>query len=417
MATHSKTDAKRERLKSALRERCRRGQILAGRSVPSVRDLATEFDLSKKVVTASLQELVEEGVLYTIPRVGTFAGQLQNDVVDSDELYVFVIGSEGFSLRSFDNHRSRMLAGFEQKIARQGGSTLFLRASEFLALYPDGLPGVKGVFDLSWELPEEWIRKQGEYPFVVRILTSEVRAQFDVVSFDDKRGGLDATQHLLKRGHKCIAFLGFHRLAQPEYLSSGEVVQESEGMYWSRDRAAGWCEAMRLANRAPEGLLYVPDFEVTLYSSEEEQRQIAADIARKLLPRLESGEVTGVVTANDYAAAGLVDALHQASTPLGCWPAIISFDDEVGDVLQGEEQARVITSLRLPWDELGRNAAELLWERVHGGRKSAPTYRKVPMQLIPRLSCRAEWPRQAQSLSLFAGKTKTRTPEMLGVKT
>jgi len=46
--------------------------------VPSVRELADRYSLSIKVVRQTLQDLIDEGVLYTISRVGTFVGNRPN---------------------------------------------------------------------------------------------------------------------------------------------------------------------------------------------------------------------------------------------------------------------------------------------------------------------------------------------------
>jgi DNA-binding LacI/PurR family transcriptional regulator len=105
------------------------------------------------------------------------------------------------------------------------------------------------------------------------------------------------------------------------------------------------------------------------------------DVPRRLL---RTG-ATAVVAANDRVALGLLRALRESSLPEYQWPSIVGFDDDP------ELAAHLVTSLRLPWDELGRAAADLLWERSRGQLEGAATHRRVPMRLIPRLTCRKDW--------------------------
>jgi DNA-binding LacI/PurR family transcriptional regulator len=60
----------------------------------------------------------------------------------------------------------------------------------------------------------------------------------------------------------------------------------------------------------------------------------------------------------------------------------------------------VVTSLRHSGEDLGRAAADLLWERHHGLLVGAPQHRQVSMHLIPRLTSRMDWSLEAGHLNL-----------------
>lgn len=92
------------------------------------------------------------------------------------------------------------------------------------------------------------------------------------------------------------------------------------------------------------------------------------------------------VAANDAVVMGLLDALREARGPRDGWPGIVSFDNSQA------ARRHNITSLHLPWDELGREAVDLLWSSAHNHWPSVPQHRAVSMRLIPRLSFRQRWP-------------------------
>ena len=81
---------------------------------------------------------------------------------------------------------------------------------------------------------------------------------------------------------------------------------------------------------------------------------------------------------------GLLDALREAGIPASRWPALLTFDSLSSEVA-------VVSCMRQPWDELGREAAQILWERATGRRTGPQGQNLVTMQTIPRLTCRPDW--------------------------
>jgi DNA-binding LacI/PurR family transcriptional regulator len=210
---------------------------------------------------------------------------------------------------------------------------------------------------------------------MVEFGTHNHREDSDIVRFDDRAGGRIATGHLLAMGHERIAFLG-HHTREPRPTN----------YFWSVEREVGWMESMRAAGRNTEGLSFLPEvserwpFEAIL--SGPEQCALAYEVARDfLLPRR---DITAVVAANVIAAEGLYSALAESDIPEADWPAVVCFDD----VTSGSRA--VITCVRLPWDEIGRTAAQLLWDRNHGQEAAPARQILVPMRLIARLTCRPD---------------------------
>ena len=191
------------------------------------------------------------------------------------------------------------------------------------------------------------------------------------------RAGRVAARHLLGRGHTHIAFLALH-----------SEKSESSLVDWSAQRAIGWREALQAAQVESGELLFQPAhdaFGMAIQAppqpnSAAMQRDFAATV-RRLIART---DITAVVTANDFAALELLAALRASGRAQAQWPAIVGFDNH--PLAQGQ----LLTSLQLPYEELGRSAGDLLWERRNGLLDDAPQQRLVQMRLIPRLTCQPD---------------------------
>lgn len=365
MATRQETNRRREALRIFLREQSRRH---AGSPVPAppVRELAEKHELSANVVCTVLQELTEEGVLHTVPRVGTFIGAPSSATQD---LHLFLLTADATDMR----HRE-MRVGFEDRIATRGGAVLVMTYEDAVIHHANGeLPSLAGVFDLAY-LP------YGERAWAVdsnRQSTPHVRFHshdidtlgYDTVSFDDADGARQATRHLMSQGHTRIAFLALHSLDHDSGL-----------LEWSAQREIGWQQTLAESGLSTQGLAFHPAHDANTAGLNE--IETARETARALVL---NGSITAVVAANDNAAEGLIQALRSASVPNEMWPAIVSFDGESGF---GQS---LVTSLRLPWEEIGRAAADLIWERRSGTLAGDSIHRQVPMRLIPRLTSRREW--------------------------
>lgn len=351
--------------------------------MPSERELAQQHGLSRTVVTQTLAELIDEGLLYAIPRLGTFAGPPPGALF---EFYLLALRRQP----QVGDLLFQLQTGFEERIAQLGGTSLVMLLEKALKHAERGeLPPLAGVFEpgprggLAAQ-KSDWNDDQGVAMVQMQSLNN-YHPRADLVSFDDEDGGRQATQHLLGLGHRRIAFLGMHSPQNPDWC------------LWSQARQKGWEESLRRADAwsarqsAGDKLSFHPVIEPLAKQTVPEQAQIAQKAARPLVARR---DITAVVAANDAAAMGLLEALRQAEVPPARWPAIVGFDN------LPLASGHVLTSLRLPWEELGRTAAYLLWERRHARLPAAQQHRQVAMRLIPRLTCRADWSRSSAHAAL-----------------
>lgn len=173
----------------------------------------------------------------------------------------------------------------------------------------------------------------------------------DSVLIQNHEAAYNATRHLIGHGHRRIAFLGY-----------------GERLYTVRERIQGYLHAMAdagLETRVRAGA-----------SGPAEAQQMAFDVLSLEEPP------TAIFASNTLVLHGVLEA----SRSLGlCVPedlALTGFEDFkwAGLVKPG------LTVIRQPGEEMGRRAAQLLFERLRG-RQGPPQSIVLDTELIIRESC------------------------------
>ena len=368
MATRQQVQSRKAALQQALRSRAHSGELRPGTLAPSKRQLASEFGVSATVVGEVMRELVAEQLFHTVPRSGTYVGALRPVV---RERFLFLADSNATA--------TPLRNGFDDRIAALGGAVLTMFPDQVEACRRAGVfPNVSGAWEWGARIgPDEWKQLCGQVPNLAcyATLLSEAEGR-DSVSFDDFDGGRQATEHLLHLGHRAIGFLGLHQ----QQMSVEESLDEPA---WSRLREMGWRTALETAGVRDDGCVYAS--QQTGSVSHPGQIEAARAGARELIARVRARELDAVIAANDRAAQALLEELRESGLSPARWPAIVSFDNDA------DLQSEALTSLRLPWDEIGHAAAELLWKRSHGELPPEPQHTLVKMRLIPRLTCQPNW--------------------------
>ncbi len=372
--TRKETAARKEALSAELRAVGRSGKCVPGETMVSVRELASKYGLAIQTVSLELQKLAEAGVLYTIPRVGTFIGR-----PDGGRENVFVAV---FPYLDRDNVQfAAIRSGFEERIARLGGASLVLDF-ELAKHYRDAENGVQpaGIFEFHEQIhPPVWCVPGTAHAGFGEI--SVARPDSDMVYFDNIGGGRQAAQHLIGLGHQQIAFLGVH------------APEGDPGFFlWSKEREEGWRQSLSEAGLDTQEMAFHPSTTPSVAPADIASK--ARQSAEKLLCH---PEITGIVIVNAIATQALFQVLRGNNRPVDRWPAIVSFDSEV--ISQSDTAMHLVSAFRLPWEEIGREGADLLWNRSQGRVSDAPQQRYIPMSLIPRLSCRQQWHRAPETAS------------------
>jgi LacI family transcriptional regulator len=175
----------------------------------------------------------------------------------------------------------------------------------------------------------------------------------DAVVVQNRLGTREATEHLIGHGHRRIAF-----------------VCDDERLYTARKRLQGYGEALQAAGIEDPHRARASD----AASAEEATRRLLG------LPE----PPTAFLAGNNLISVGVLRALDKAGLEVPRDAAFVGFDDfDLAAVLRPR-----LTVVRQPAYELGRRAAELLFERLEGRQPSAERERLVlPTELVVRESC------------------------------
>ncbi len=184
------------------------------------------------------------------------------------------------------------------------------------------------------------------------------------VGTDNELGGYRATVHAISRGARSIV-----------------VLEEDLPITTIANRIAGFRRAMAEAGRpVPRGsVISVPTrrYEQAALPWQPEQ---AYQVARRVLRRAKPPDA--IVVGNDYFALGLYRALEEHGLKVPDDMMVIGF----GDYPFSGFLSPSLTTVRLPAEEVGDIAVDLLLEEIAGGRSARPLKQLIAPTLVERQS-------------------------------
>jgi len=260
---------------------------------------------------------------------------------------------------------SPIIQAIERKVEEEGCNLLVTNTEHSLTKeekYINSLleNRVSGLIISPIQNPQRYLEllKKRKIPAVFLCPPSEVKC--DCVDVDNIKGAYDAVNHLIRLGHKRIA-----------YISRG-----LRHRHPACQRFLGYRNALRDNNLPFSDELVVET--ITGQGKIEEGYQAAF----KLLSN--GGNPTAIFTFNDLIAIGCMRALKEKGIRVPEDIAVVGFDDigfaQFLDV--------PLTTVKIPEYEMGDIAATLLFERINGERK-ANNYKRICLipELVIRKSC------------------------------
>lgn len=199
---------------------------------------------------------------------------------------------------------------------------------------------------------DEPIRKVVKRALPGVLLNRESRLHLPYVAGDDQRGGYLATKHLLKLGHKRIAFLS----GPPAKLDS-------------QNRLKGYSKALK------ECRIH---FDERLVEGANHTLRSGCQAMKRLLRRCP--EVTACFAYNDLLALGAIEALREERRRIPEDFSIVGFDD----IPFAQYSNPRLTTVRQPVRELGRKSAEVLLEILSASKKKSLKTIMLEPELIIR---------------------------------
>lgn len=248
---------------------------------------------------------------------------------------------------------SRIARSLEQEAFQRGYTVRYSLSAKRLdtaALDTVGAYPVDGAVVLG-RLDRRLLRfLKSHYKQVVSTGLNPVDADYDQIICSGYQAAKAAMAHLFSLGHREIAYLG-------------EVDNEARWQgYWD-----ALAERRIPLNR--ENILETPLSAAGGYAG-----------GLRLCGLL--GRVTAVFCANDQTAIGAVKALRERGVRVPEALSVIGIDD----IEMSRYITPMLTTVHIPAEEMGRQAARTLIERIEGGRR-LPVRIEVPFRLVRRESC------------------------------
>jgi LacI family transcriptional regulator len=197
---------------------------------------------------------------------------------------------------------------------------------------------------------------------LVQIVRGVDTRRFDYVSGDNRLGVRFATEHLLSLGHRRIGYLG-----------------SSVASSVTRDRFAGYKDALARQQISPDPAL----LRECLPTWSEATAAMASLLSLRDPP-------TALACFNDILALGAMLALSESGRLPGRDFAVVGYDD----VQLASAWKPGLTTIAVRPRELGREAGQLLLDRINGSTRSPQSILIAP-RLVIRESCGASLQREA----------------------
>ena len=339
-------------LKQSLKDAIDQGRLAPGDLIPSENVLAEKFAISRSSVRLALSELEQEGMIGKKPGKGSFVRDL---VFNSAEPVQAPIRNLGIDVElnpsGNDWYGGMILHGGEEVCDRAGCRVAIFRNRNF-----DGFK--KGFYDgviLSGAQAEEFpmierLPELGIYPVLVNRITESPNMAYVAINY--RRESARAAGALLDRGHRRIGIISAgiaDGLVNELRFKGFQDAEESRGI------------------EGVEKLCIVPSHRDDDY------------YAQSIYDFLRNNQVDAVYLFNGCFALPLFAALHRLGIAPAQAPAIMCFDD-IEHLYSMYRYA--FTYVKMPLQEMGRDAANYLLNRIAGG-KSVPTLKKMyPAELF-----------------------------------
>jgi DNA-binding LacI/PurR family transcriptional regulator len=352
----------------SIRARIDSGELLPGAKLPTELQLMQHFAVSRTTVSRALRDLELQGLIRRRRGSGTYVREL-TPATEQLDLAFFVPWIEaGSALPYVEGLIHQRLAD----LASRRQSTLLLKClADGSSLAERALNGARsfadlridGVFYYPAELPGDQMQLNRK---VVDLLVSAGirvvlidrdilpfpgRSEFTRIGYDNRRGGVVLTEHLIQMGCERIAFVGI-----PEVSTA------------VADRLAGYYEAHRMRGLSVDRKL------VHMIDEEEITRDFCEMLMRRVKPE-------AIICKMDRFAALIGRHLMAMEVKIGPDVKLAGFDDDpIAELLPVP-----LTTIRLPVQAFAQAAYEAMLDNVTG-TDTNPRQIVIDAELVVRRS-------------------------------
>lgn len=343
--------------------------------VPSEGELAKLFGVSRMTSKLALQKLAEEGLVYRLPRRGTFLAEPQDGRAQggfsSQDTAVLPAAEKRFGqialiMPHLSDYTSRIIAATEAEV-RKHGCDLILKMTKdcddedhcLERLAEGGITGIILFPQGRKTCSDQVLRlKLQKLPLVIidRIFHE---VEIDCVYHDHYMGSYQMTKYLIEKGHREI---GYTSNAIDHITSRRERYQgyiqalldhQIPVQYQNIHFRTVACDTRRINERDPEQERFIQDN-----------------------PRM-----TAIMCGDDHVAISTIHTALQMGIPVPEKLSIVGFSD----IQLAAYIPTPLTTVRQDTEKLARSAVDLLMKRV-GNSNENPITIKIQTSIVERQS-------------------------------
>ena len=317
--------------------------------LPGERTFSRELGISYMTTRRAIDNLVAKGLLYKIPKKGTFvADPRQSATTKTKNLGYFLDSSIKDGLSS--PYYSMIFDALEKEAARNGYSMMYFSnsgKSDFLEIAKK----IDGVVVSCFPRIEPIIQELKERVAVVCIDNTSMDKSIPSVTLDNFNSVAESITYLCTLGHKRIGFI--------TGLDDSDI---------GRGRLAGYLSALRSQHIAEDrNLIYKGDYSF-------ETGRIGADYFLSM-PR----PPTAIMCANDTMAISALKEVSRKGLRVPEDISIIGFDD----IVMASQITPALTTVSVPVEEIAKKAIDILRAAMSSNEQQYQ-HAALPCQLVVR---------------------------------
>jgi GntR family transcriptional regulator of arabinose operon len=322
------------------------GALPPGDLIPSEKELAASYQISRSSVRTALFELEREGLIFKRPGKGTFVKDTTMMMVEEENEPFRTIGVDFYmELGASENwYSSKLLRGMEEVCNAKGCRLSLMRDFDLNQLRPGFIDGYVSTTSMDTDLERiASLTRIGIHPVLINRLSYLEKVSYFSVNY--RKEAEKAVGRLVAGGHSSIG------------LISGPIFPST-----SLPRYRGYCDALGLgADVDPGGYCIVP-----AYESDECYATLIAEYLKKT-------KLSAIFLTNGCFAVPLKMAAERLGLRLGHDLEVACFDD-VGYLTAQLDYP--LAYVKMPLREMGRDVAKYLLEKFRCGNE-LPAMRKL----------------------------------------
>lgn len=336
-----------------LRAKIWSGYYPANQQLPSENELAQQYQVSRITSKRALQELADIGLVQRRQGSGTFVRRGLRLRAKTGQILLVIPFAPESGLGDY-------ITGIKEVLTPKQEELTVIENQSFDFDHPQAFADkYDGIIYYPQDLAAELVQLQKfALAHIPLVLIDQTAAGLPIPSVvaDNTQGGYLATQTLIENGHERIIFLATARFA---HSLNSSVAQ----------RYFGYLQALM-------------EQDLTFAIAPEQATQLTENNFAALPDFIQAEQITGIVTEHDLLALDILDFLQAQGFKIPDDLSVIGFDN----ITRTATSRPQLSTIRQDFQTIGRQAAQLLQQRIANPFDPEIKQATVPVNLIARQS-------------------------------